>query len=281
MKVYLNGEVMDESEACVPVTDRGFLFGDAIFETLRTWKGKPLLWSLHAARLVEGAELLNLALPLGIEAIRREVEKLVDENHLSEAVVRITLTRGTGLRGYSPKGANQSTLLITSQSAPEVFGGRGEGWDLVTSHWPVAPVGPLSRVKHANRLGSILARAEADALGAHEALQLSAAGMVAEGSGGNLGWFEGETLVVPSSDTGALPGVMQDYVLQVAAQLKWPLRTAAITREELMRADGVFLTNSVYLLVPIRSLDGQPLRISPITGVLIELLRQRLFGGAG
>lgn len=276
MMVYLNGEYLEESVAKVPVTDRGFLFGDAVFETLRTVKGKPLLWSPHLARFWRGADLLGIPVPLSAEGLSEAVDALLHLNQMPDAVLRITLTRGSGPRGYSPKGADQPRLVITSQLAPEPFGGRGDGWDVVTSRWRVPSPGPLSEIKHANRLTSILARAEADAAGAQEALQLCATGQVAEASGSNVAWLVDGTLVAPGPDTGALAGVMQDYVLRAAVRLGWPCQRSSMAPEGLWEVDGVFLTNSVHLLVPMRSLDGRALRISPKIGILMGELQDAL-----
>ncbi len=284
MTVFLNGQFLDESAARVPVTDRGFLFGDGIFETLRAARGKPLFWAEHLARWQRGAALLGIGSPLRPDALESTVDTLLKQNQLLDAVIRLTLTRGSGPRGYSPKGAgHQPTLLISVTAAPEPFGGPRSGWDLITSRQVIPPRSDLSLIKHTNRLPWILARAEAEAAGADEALLLTSSGSMAEASGSNLAWFEGDTLCVPATETGALPGVMQAIVRQQARDWGWTGSEAVCPPDQWFRVEGAFLTNSVQLVVPVRSLDGKPLRSSSKTLQIIDTLRLRWFaeGGSG
>lgn len=276
MIVYLNGDFLEERDARVPVTDRGFLFGDGVFETLRVAEGRPLLWREHAVRLRRGAETLAIPLVTTDEMLQGVVQGVLQRNELRDAVVRITLTRGSGPRGYSPRGADSPTLLVAAQPAPEPFGGGTAGWDLIVSQ-QVLPTGSrLSTIKHANRLQAILARSEADAAGAQEALLLNTEGHVAEASGANIAWFEGGTLVTPGEATGALPGVLLKFVVEEVGRLGWACRTAQVRLEELWNAEGVFLTNSVQLLVPVRSLNGRLLRGGERVRELADFLRVQL-----
>lgn len=275
MFVHVDGRIVEESAAHVPITDRGFLFGDAIFETLRSVRGQPLLWTQHFARWRRGAELLKIPLSVQAESLHESVTHLLSKNRTPDAVVRITLSRGSGPRGYSPKGALQPRLIITCEPAPEPFG-AGRDWDLVLSTWRTPPPGSLTQVKHANRLVSVLARAEADAAGADDALQLGVDGQVAEASASNVAWFDGDTLVSPGFESGALPGVTLDCVMQIAARLGWRCRRESVVLERLFTVDGVFLTNSVHLLVGVRSLDGRRLRRSPKIKVLVHEIRNAL-----
>ena len=146
---------------------------------------------------------------------------------------------------------------------------------MITSRQAIPPRSDLSPIKHTNRLPWILARAEADAAGADDALLLTCSGSMAEASGSNLAWFEGGSLWMPSADTGALPGVMQAVVRTQAQNRGWTCREADRPPDQWFRAEGVFLTNSIHLVVPVRSLDGKPLRSSPKTLEIIDTLRRR------
>jgi len=283
MMVYLNGDFVAEAEARVPVTDRGFLLGDALFETLRVANGVPLLWEAHLERFTRGLALLQVSGAGAPGDWQRAVRELLRRNALREAVVRITVTRGSGARGYSPRGAVHPTVVITAHPAPAPFGDLGSrpGWHLITSRYAVPPPQPLSGIKHANRLLSVLARMEADAVGADEALMLGAAGQVAEASGSNVGWFEGDTLVTPDAATGALPGVQLDYVGQTARRLGWACRTASVPPGRLQSVVGLFLTNSIHLLVPVARFDDHSVPGSPKIAILQAKLRESLLSGPG
>lgn len=279
MIVFLNGDYLEERVARVPVTDRGFLFGDGVFETLRVAEGRLLLWREHVSRLRRGAETLAIPLAPTDALLQGMVQGVLKRNELRDAVVRMTLTRGSGPRGYSPRGADSPTLLITAQPAPEPFGGATDGWDLMVSQQVLPTGNRLSTIKHANRLQAILARSEADAAGVQEALLLNTEGHIAEASGANIAWFEGATLVTPAEATGALPGVLLKFVVEEAGRLGWACRTAQVRPEQLWTAEGVFLTNSVQLLVPVRSLNGRSLRGGEKVKELAAFLRFQLLGG--
>ncbi len=129
MIVFFNGAFVPEDEAVVSVFDRGFLYGDGLFETLRLYRGKPFRWDQHIERLQRGAEFLNIRLPFSPDQLRGPVEELVQKNGMSEAVLRIVLSRGGGKRGYSPKGADQlpianqkfNQLSVIYPAAVEIF----------------------------------------------------------------------------------------------------------------------------------------------------------------
>ena len=276
MIVFLNGEYVEEAAARIPISDRGFLYGDGLFETLRTAHGKPLLWPAHLERWHRGLLLLGLRPPASDSILAAAVNEVLRQNALIDAVIRITVTRGSGLRGYSPTGANHPTLLISAQPAPAPFGGDAEvgGWDLMTSQYRIPTGNALTVAKHANRLLSILARAEAEAAGAHEALLLNTTGNVAETAGSNVFWLEPPNqLFTPRLDSGALPGVMRKSVLELAHPLGLTLREQDTPPPRLLQSVGIFLTNSVQLVVPVRSMDGHPIPRSPCINLIINKLR--------
>ena len=279
MIVFLNGDFLEEAAAHIPVGDRGFLYGDGVFETIRTAQGRPLLWGAHLERLHRGLELLGFRRPSSEAGLGTAVNKLLKKNQLTDAIVRITVTRGSGPRGYSPEGANHPTLLITAQPAPEPFGGPAglEGWDLITSQYRLSTSDRLASAKHTNRLLSILARAEAEAAGAHEALLLNTEGDFAEAAGSNVFWLEAPNLLLtPQADSGALLGVMRGSILEVAPALGLVVRHENAHPSRLGTAVGIFLTNSIHLLVPVRSLDGHVVPRSPWINLIINCLRETL-----
>ena len=187
MVVYLNGRFVPEEQACVSIHDRGVLYGDGLFETVRVYEGEPFLWDAHMARLNAGCEALQIVPPLSGGELRVVVRELLRRNRLEEAVVRIALTRGSGPRGYSPTGAENPTLCVAMFEAAQNV---PKSYRVISASVRLPVVDPLAAFKHGNKLRQVLARAEADAAGANEALMLNERGEVVEGTTTNLFWVE-------------------------------------------------------------------------------------------
>ena len=183
MVVFLNGRFVAGEAARISILDRGFLYGDGLFETLRIIGGRPHAWEAHLERLERGAAFLKLRPPLTALEMRRAVEQLVLRNSLPDSVLRLTLTRGPGPRGYSPKNADSPTLLMTMHPVPAT---KPRGLRLVTSSFRLAAADPLAQFKTCNKLVHVLARAEAEARGADDALLLNTRGRLAEATSSNL-----------------------------------------------------------------------------------------------
>jgi branched-subunit amino acid aminotransferase/4-amino-4-deoxychorismate lyase len=285
MLILLNGRFVSEEQAVVSVFDRGFLYGDGLFETMRVRNGKPFRWTQHLERLQRGAEFLRIKPPFTADALRAFAHELVARNRMPDSVLRLTLSRGIGLRGYSPRGAEQPVLVMALHpltGAPGSDSARFEaragleggargasfapGWRLVTSSFRLAANDPLARFKTCNKLPQILARAEADAAGADEALLLNASGFMAEASGSNVFWVEGRTVCTPPLESGILPGVTRAAVLEICRSLGLESREGNAAPDTLKSADGVFLSLSSRGVVEARLLDGVALKQSPMTG---------------
>lgn len=269
MIAFLNGRFVPEAEALVPITDRGFLYGDGLFETLRVHHGHPLWWTRHLERLQRGAEFLRIQLPLPPEDLHRSALELVHRNAMNDAVLRVTLSRGSGTRGYSTKGAGHPTLALTLHPRPT----PPTSVRLATATIRVPARDPLSSVKSANKLPQILARAEAEERGADEALLLNVEGDIAEASSGNLFWIEHSEVVTPPVTDGALPGVTRSVVLDLCREKGLTIRERSIDRAALLQTEGVFLTNSTTGIISVTDLDGQRLRVSPLIATLQDWLR--------
>lgn len=263
MIAFLNGRYVSEAEALVPITDRGFLYGDGLFETLRVSRGIPLWWKLHMERLQRGAELLRIALPVG-DNLWAVAGDLVKRNALPDAVLRITISRGSGTRGYSTKGATHPTIALTLHPLPPI----SHSVSLATATIRLPARDPLSLVKSANKLPYILSRAEAEERGADEALLLNIAGDVTEASSSNVFWIErGEVCTPPVSD-GALPGVVRSVILDLCRKRGAAVAERSVARSGLLRADAVFLTNSTVGVLPVSEVDAQKMGNSPIVPTL-------------
>lgn len=267
MIIYLNGRFVPEEQATISVHDRGFLYGDGLFETVRIYGGEPFLWREHVVRFEAGARTLGIHPPLSPGEMRVVLRELLRRNDASEAVARITLSRGAGPRGYSPRGATHPTLAILMFPAASR---SAESCRVVTSSFRLTASDPLAAFKHANKLVQVMARAEADAAGADEAILLNDHGHVVEGASSNLFWVRGgELCTAPLA--GILGGTTRSHVLRLARQLSLPVREEFASLHEVKRAEGVFVTSSAVEVLEVAEWDRLPVRRSP----LVEELEAR------
>jgi aminodeoxychorismate lyase len=264
MTVFLNGRFVLKEDALVSVFDRGFLYGDGLFETIRVSNGRPFRWRQHWERLQRGAEFLRLRLPFSAEEIRSFAGKLIQRNKMPESVLRISLSRGPGKRGYSLEGAATPCLVITLHPMPKEERKAPFYWNLITSSFRLPSHNPLALFKTCNKLLHIMARAEAETKKSEEALLMNTEGIVAECSSSNLFWIEGERLFTPPLESGILPGVTRSLVIELCPSLRVPCQEKCIKPSRLRKADGVFLTLSTFGIVGAISLDGIPLQCSPM-----------------
>jgi branched-chain amino acid aminotransferase len=267
--IFLNGRFVSEEQAVVSVFDRSFLYGDGLFETMRVFNGKPFRWREHMERFQSGAEFLKIKLPFAPEALQGFADELIAKNNLPDALLRVTLSRGIGVRGYSPKGAENPTTVMSLHPAPDNKG-KSLRWKLITSSHRLPANEPLAHFKTCNKLAQILARAEADAAGADEALLLNTDGFVVEGASSNLFWIEDETICTPPLASGVLPGVTRAVVLEICQKLDLKTSEANIGVEGLKSADGVFVSLSSFGIVEVASVDGRAVNVS----LLIEQIQQ-------
>ena len=258
MMVFLNGRFLPVGEARVSALDRGFLYGDGIFETLRVVDGRPFLAAEHLRRFRAGAAFLGIPLAWSDAELAGVWQELFRLNHARDGVLRMTLSRGPGPRGYSPRGAGPPTLLVTLHPAPPATGAPA-GWRVVTSR--IRGTGPrmLAPYKVCNRLPQILARADADAAGADEALILDEAGRVVEGASANVFWVRGDELWSPGPHEGALDGITRRWVADQCRKLGWTVREGTLPLEQVRDAEGLFFTLSSLGPVEACELDGRPL----------------------
>ncbi len=270
--VWINGRVTRAEDAAVSVFDRGFLYGDSLFESVLVRNGRPFRWQAHRARMAAGAGLLRMPPPAG-PMLDDALDALLRANAAGSGSVRITLSRGPGRRGYSPRNAGPPTLVLAwhpAVPAPE----RGP-WQLATSPYRVLAGDPLAACKHGSRLANVLSRAAAEEAGADEALLLDSGGHIAETSSGNLFCIRGTGLFTPPV-SGLLPGVTRGCVLEIAAPLGWEVHEQVLTPADLVAADAVFFTTSSLGVVPVGSLDGtavgNPAVCRPIAAALDALV---------
>lgn len=262
--VWLSGEFVAESEARVSAFDRGFLYGDGLFETMRVRRGRIPLWERHVARLEDGLTLLGFeSRPEGAELSQAAVG-LLRQNQVDEGVLRLQVTRGSGKRGYSSRGTGRPTVLISTHFLSPASGESADPpeWRMVTASIRVWSGSPLNRVKSTSKALHVLARSEADDRGADEALLLNERGELVEASGANLFWMTDDSLVTPPTATGALAGITRAEIMRLARERELEVVESVALPEVLLEARGVFLTNSVGGPVTVKELDGRPLAVS-------------------
>ena len=253
----------------IDAQDRGFLFGDGVFDTVAMAGAHGHRLGAHIDRLV------TAAVTIGIEIGEGALHAAIDEARRGLAgpttILRTTVTRGVALRGLWPSGASEPTIAVSTQAWPLDLIGQPATLAIATA--PRNERSPLSRLKSLNYLDAILAAREAAATGADDALLLNTAGRVACTTIANLFILRAERLVTPPLGEGCLPGIMRATLLDEAAGLGLFVEEAALAPGDLFSADAVFLTNSVRLLRPVTAIAGAAVRQSPVTAAILARLR--------
>ncbi|MDP6795101.1 MAG: aminodeoxychorismate lyase [Verrucomicrobiota bacterium] len=269
----LNGRFLPLDEAKISASDRGFLYGDGLFETIRIHAGRPFLWDWHMTRFTDGSELLRIPLPQATDSLLNMVRELVARNDGPESVVRIALSRGVGQRGYGVSGNEQPTLIITQHPLPNTL---SSPLSLVTTTARVTVGNPLAGVKSANKLDSILAKREASEQGADDGLILNSDGHITETSSTNLFWMENGVLHTPPISDGVLPGVTRKLVLTLAPPLGQAVREESAVPERLQQAEAVFVTSATTGVTAVGQMDGTSLGTHPLVAQLQNALEAEL-----
>jgi len=283
MIVFLNGQFVPEAQALIPVSDRGFLYGDGLFETVRVVNGRPFRLAQHLERMMRGADFLKIKCQFTPAELQKFAGQLVEQNKMPEAVLRVTLTRGPGERGYTPQPGSQPTVVMTlhavsgapasgtarsdpslSQAVPEA--GAPIRWRLITSSFRIPAGDLLSSFKTMSKLVHVMARREAVEKGADEALLVNTNGEAVETAGGNLFWICGGKICTVPTSCGALPGITRAVVLEICQTLGLSVNERVISPEALQRVEGIFITQSVLGIVPVAVFDGEPVAPSPLVG---------------
>ena len=276
MIVFLNGQFLPEAQAVVPVNDRGFMYGDGLFETMRVCGGRPFRMAQHLERMTCGADFLKIKCPFTPEELQDFAEQLIGQNQMPEAVLRVTLTRGPGERGYTPQIDSQPTVVMTLHAAPPMDVGNPVQWRLITSSYRIPAGDPLSSFKTANKLIHILARMEAVEKDADEALLVNTNGEVAETASGNLFWVYQDNICTVPTGCGVLPGITRSVVLEICQTLGLPVNKCVIKPKALRNSEGIFITQSALGIVPVAALDGEPVAPSPLLDPVLHAYHEML-----
>jgi branched-chain amino acid aminotransferase len=259
LQVYISGKLYDKDDAKISVYDHGLLYGDGVFEGIRSYGGKPFRLEAHLKRLYDSARAIRLEVPMTADEIAKAVGDTLAVNQIQDGYIRLVVTRGAGYLGLDPRRtSNPQVIIITdhiSMYPDEIY---EKGMSLVTVSTVRNHPNALSpRIKSLNYLNNILAKIEGVDAGSPEALMLNVDGKVAECSGDNVFAVDGRTLKTPPPDAGILEGITREIVMDLARDAGYEVRETSLIRHDLYTADECFLTGTAAEVVPVVSLDGR------------------------
>lgn len=266
--LWINGDLVQGTDAVLSLHDRGARDGEGLFETIRVEDGRPRAWDRHMERLVLSAAELGFPVPPAPAVLEQALADVLQANGLGAAAARITVTRG--VPGSRPTRAG-SWIEAEPLEGRVWHGTRSGRARTILSRRPFEP-GPLGRYKTTSRIAYNLAREEARAAGVDEALLVSPVGHVLEGAGSNLFIVLGGRILTPPLSAGILPGTLRAAVLRSCEALALDVREAPLPALLVRAADEVFLTNAIQGVVPVAVLDGREVPGHAIGGRLRDAL---------
>jgi branched-chain amino acid aminotransferase len=280
--VYVNGRISGADEAVVPVFDHGFLYGEGVYETLRTYRKQPFLFERHMRRLRQSASLMALDVPFtDADLLARIRETMAAHPALEEAYIRVLLTRGVGELSYNLAACPTPTLVIIVKpfpGQPEATFARGIRVALVgvrRNH----PQALNPAIKSNNLLNNALAMQEALRSGADEALMQNQAGELVECSQSNFFVVRSRAVLTPPLTAGLLPGITREFVMEVAVELGLRCHEARLTPADLKSSDEAFITGTTREVTPVVAVDDRPIgsgQPGPVSRQLLAAFRARI-----
>ena len=279
--IYLDGKWVPKNEAKISVFDHGLLYGDGVFEGIRSYGGLVFKLKEHLTRLWESAHTIMLEIPMTPKEMEKAITQTLRRNQLKDAYIRVVVTRGVGDLGLDPAKCKRATVFIITDKItlyPESL--YKKGLEIITvptvRNLPEA-VNPS--IKSLNYLNNILAKIEAKNSGCMEALMLNAHGYVAECTGDNVFMIRHDgtkgkpILLTPPTYLGALKGITRGVIIELAKSLKIAFEERILTRHDLFNADEVFLTGTAAEVIPVVKIDGRKIgsgKPGPITEKLLK-----------
>ncbi len=278
--VYIDGDFVPKAEATIPLLDHGYLYGDGVFEGVRVYKGRVFRLDPHLDRLLFSARALAFQTQgMTRESLRDAVLETCRRNDHQNGYIRITLSRGTGL-GLDPAHIDLKPRLVISTQQLALYSSRlyEEGLTMITCATRVpSPDAIDPRIKGTGKyINNILAKMEANRVGAGEGLMLNAQGQVAEATGDNIFIVKDGVIATPPTSAGCLKGITRQAAMELSEQLNVPLREANLTLYDVYTADECFLTGTAAEIIPAVALDERPIgtgRPGDVTRRLIDAFR--------
>lgn len=281
MKIYLDGKFVEGEDAKVSVFDHGLLYGDGVFEGIRLYGGNIFRLEEHLERLEYSAKAIMLQLPWTREQVSWATCETCRQNGLTDAYIRLVITRGVGDLGLAPWLCPKPSIFIIASKIslyPKEFYDNGLAIVTVPTR-RISPAALPPTIKSLNYLNNILGKIEAKQFGALEAIMLNDQGYVAECTADNVFIVHKGEILTPAASQGALKGVTRSTILDIAKELNVPLREATMTRYDLWCSDECFLTGSGAEVIPVVKLDGREIgngKPGAITKRVLESFRRRV-----
>jgi branched-chain amino acid aminotransferase len=271
--IFMNDRLVPENEARVSVFDHGLLYGDGVFEGLRSYSGRVFRLDAHLDRLWASAKAICLTIPLPKETVAKAVNDTLAANNLIDGYVRLIVTRGAGSLGLDPNRTHDPQVIVIADTIALYPKEHYEkGLKIVTAATQRVQSAALSpRIKSLNYLNNIMAKLEGLQAGCVEALMLNHKGEVAECTGDNIFVVRAGRLLTPPPDAGILEGITRNAVMELAHPAGIDCREATLTRHDLYTADECFLTGTAAEVIPVVDIDGRTIGAGvpgPITGRL-------------
>ena len=276
LQIYIGGQFFDKENAKISVYDHGLLYGDGVFEGMRSYSGKVFRMQEHIDRLYESALAICLTIPISKELLIADVNKTLQINGLKDAYIRLVVTRGSGSLGLDPNRTSDPQVIIIADSIsmyPEEH--YQKGLKIITAATIRNHPAALSpRVKSLNYLNNILAKMEGLQAGCVEALMLNIKGEVAECTADNVFIVKHGVLQTPPKDAGILDGITRNAILELATELGIPAEEVTMTRHDLFVADECFLTGSGAEVIPVVTIDGRTIADGKVGPITIRLMAE-------
>lgn len=281
MKIYLDGKFVDSADAKVSVFDHGLLYGDGVFEGIRLYGGNVFRLEEHLERLEYSAKAILLDMPLSRKELSWATCETCRQNNLTDAYIRLVITRGVGDLGLAPWLCPKPTVFVIASKIslyPKEHYDNGLAIVTVPTR-RISPAALPPTIKSLNYLNNILGKIEAKQFGALEAIMLNDQGYVAECTADNVFIVHKGEIVTPAASAGALKGITRETVIDIARELGVPLRECNMTRYDIWCADECFLTGSGAEVIPVVKLDGRVIgdgRPGAVTQRVLAAFRQRV-----
>jgi len=272
LKVWINKKLVDVNKAKVSVLDRGFLYGDGLFETMRSYAGTVFKIDEHLDRLFAASKIIEIKIPYERKYLKYAIYRNLEANKLKSAYVRLTVTRGEGGLGansYHPMVPNIVIYASEFNGYEDWMYKRGIHVKIVATRQN--EYSPLSRIKSLNFLNYILARSGAQREGCDDAILMNTEGYITEGATSNIFLVKRGVITTPSLSSGIIPGIARGVILQIAKRLRLKTRERFVRHRDLLNAEEVFLTNSMAEVLPVTKIgfekvgDDKP---GPVTKLL-------------
>ena len=284
MKIWLDGELVDKAHAKVDVYDHGLLYGDGVFEGIRAYNGRIFQCASHVERLYRSARLIRLAIPYTKQEIVEAMTETLKANGLSEAYIRLVVTRGIGTLGLNPFTCGRPTVFVIAdliQLYPKEMYEDGMAV-IIAKTLRTSPTMLDPTVKSLNYLNNIMAKAESIDAGAPEAIMLNEHGNVAECTGDNIFLVKGGEVITPPPEAGCLIGITRAVVMHLSRKMGLPCHEKDIGPKDLFAADECFLTGTAAEVIAVTKIDHHVIgggKVGPIAQRLTKAFRDFINSG--